>query len=163
MPPPAERFWTKVDKAGPAPTFAPELGPCWLWTAALSHGYGMFGDGTKTDLGNWRAVKAHKWLWEQVNGPVPDGLELDHLCRVTRCVRPDHLEAVTHAVNMERAPWTAVQVNRAKTRCPAGHDYAEHGYFDPTVNGRRCRPCKRATAREATRRYREKARLAAAG
>lgn len=71
--------------------------PCWIWQGAVVHpGYGqMRRDG--------RRVMAHRFYYEREHGPVPDGLELDHLCRVYACVNPDHLEPVTHAVNMSRA------------------------------------------------------------
>ena len=74
-----ERFWNKVNKTE----------GCWLWTAALSHGYGRFGKGGA----------AHRLAWEDRNGPIPEGLVLDHLCRVPRCVNPEHLEPVTHREN----------------------------------------------------------------
>jgi DNA-binding transcriptional regulator YiaG len=71
--------------------------PCWIWTAQLNErGYGL----------STRAMPqsrlAHRAIWVQRNGPVPDGLELDHLCRVRPCVNPEHLETVTHAENMRR-------------------------------------------------------------
>lgn len=82
-----DRFWPKVEKTG----------PCWIWTACLNEaGYGQF-----SKIGR-RLISAHRWSWEQEHGPVPDGLELDHLCRNHACVRPDHLEAVTRAVNAQR-------------------------------------------------------------
>lgn len=71
--------------------------PCWIW------------QGTKIPLGYGRVNRdgretfAHIYEWERVNGPVPAGLELDHLCRVTSCCNPAHLEPVTHAENMRRA------------------------------------------------------------
>lgn len=141
---PAERFWPKVNRDGPVPEYAPHLGPCWIWTAAPDgNGYGAFWSGPG------RVVKAYRWAWEAEHGPVPDGLELDHLCRVTLCVRPSHLEAVTHAENMARS------VRPPVAFCPAGHDQAEHGYVD-SAGARRCRPCKQQTSREASRRWRER-------
>lgn len=97
-----ERFWAKVDKNGPVPTYAPHLGNCWLWTGAKDKGYGKFKIGAR----GTPTVSAYCWSFEQVNGEVPAGLELDHLCRVPACVRPDHLEPVTHEENVLRA-WKA--------------------------------------------------------
>ena len=68
---------------------------CWLWTGALLDGYGIVkvGGGVR---------RAHRVVFEFERGPIPDGLELDHLCRVRRCVNPDHLEPVTKAENIRR-------------------------------------------------------------
>lgn len=70
---------------------------CWIWTAGTTGktGYGAFHDGT-------RSITAHKFVYELLVGPTPDGMELDHLCRVRLCCNPDHLEPVTHAVNTAR-------------------------------------------------------------
>lgn len=75
--------------------------PCHVWMGAVSdRGYGNF----------WlhgRTVLAHRQAFEWAVGPIPPGLELDHLCRVTRCVNPAHLEVVTHAENNRRQPVNA--------------------------------------------------------
>ena len=72
-------------------------GDCWLWTGAVdAGGYAHFRHDGRTQ-------KAHRVVWELLNGAVPDGLELDHLCNVRHCVNPAHLEPVTHAENMRRA------------------------------------------------------------
>ncbi len=155
----AERFWAKVDKDGPISEYAPELGPCWLWTAAQDgRGYGAFCNGQRTAAGNPKVVKAYRWAWEDANGSVPAGLQLDHLCRVKLCIRPLHLEPVTSAENLRRAPFSGADFQKAKTHCPDGHSYAEHGFVDAHVNGRRCRLCWRRTCREAQTRYRERQR-----
>lgn len=93
-------FWDKVElSAG-----------CWLWTAATnSKGYGCFGiDG--------RRYLAHRLAYEDAVGPIPDGLTIDHLCRVKTCVRPSHLEPVTLRENVRRA-------KSLITHCPQGHPY----------------------------------------
>lgn len=67
---------------------------CWIWHGTIQHNRPIFWNGKK--------VYAHRWYWEYLNGPVPSELELDHLCRQTLCVNPDHLEAVTHKENTNR-------------------------------------------------------------
>lgn len=75
-----------------------QISDCWEWTSGrLARGYGKF----RSDGG--RAVLAHRWAYEHLVGPIPAGLVLDHLCMNTCCVNPDHLEAVTQAVNVQRA------------------------------------------------------------
>lgn len=85
--------------------------PCWVWQrAANSAGYGVMrtGEGSKT------VALAHRVFWERENGPIPEGLTLDHLCRVELCVRPSHCEPVTHTVNMRRGAQTKLTVAKAK-------------------------------------------------
>ena len=94
-----DRFWTKVNKSGPIPEYNPSLGNCWDWTVSCNEsrgGYGQF------NLDN-QTVRAPRLAWEIVNGPIPDGLVLDHLCRRPVCVNPSHLEPVTDAENLRRA------------------------------------------------------------
>lgn len=82
-----DRFWEKVDLDG----------ECWLWIGSKNQeGYGRFWDGQ-------RYQPAHRYALEQKQGyPVRDDLQVDHLCRVTSCVRPSHLEPVTAQVNSQR-------------------------------------------------------------
>lgn len=93
-------FWSKV---------AATEG-CWLWAASKNEdGYGRFR--SKTGL-----TAAHVFAWTEAYGPVPGGLELDHLCRNRACVRPDHLEAVTHAENVRRGALGRVTKARHATK-----------------------------------------------
>ena len=138
------RFWTKVNKDGPASDYAPYLGPCWLWTGAQrGKGYGAF----KVDR---RMVRAHRFAYELLVGPIAEGLDLDHLCRVRHCVRPSHMEPVTPQVNILRGVGTSA-LNAKKTHCPLGHPYdATNTYHDP--RGKRyCRACWRARDRRQAR------------
>ena len=85
-----DRFFVKVDANG----------DCWEWTAYIApNGYGRFQIHPFVH-------NAHRLLYEWLVGPVPEGLELDHLCRIRHCVNPDHLEPVPHRVNVLRGDVT---------------------------------------------------------
>lgn len=93
---PAIRFWAKVDKNAPVPDYRPDLGPCWIWTACITaDGYGSFAP-------NRIARLAHRVAYELIVGAIPDGLTIDHLCRVRSCVNPGHLDVVTPGENYRR-------------------------------------------------------------
>lgn len=112
---------------------------CWLWQGCKNHlGYGQMGIPLSRKLG-----MAHRLVYERHVGPIPEGLEVDHLCRVPACVNPLHLELVTHAENMRRAPWTAIQHQLAKARCPHGHPYAGENLYVNTKGSRECRTCRK--------------------
>lgn len=112
---------------------------CWLWTGSTgSTGYGQVRIGSKL-------VKAHIWMYERYVGPVPEGLELDHMvdvCSSTMCVRPDHLEPVTHQENMLRSRMSY----RRRTLCRNGlHDITDPANVHVHRTGKRqCLPCYRA-------------------
>lgn len=116
-----ERFWQKVSAA-------PINGDdCWEWIAGKSLGYGRFAFGGSVSY-------AHRWSYERFVGPIPEGMEVDHLCGNRGCVNPMHLEAITGAENKRRA-------GQRKTHCIHGHEYtAANTYRDPP-GGRRCRTC----------------------
>ncbi|MFC9891476.1 HNH endonuclease signature motif containing protein [Streptomyces pilosus] len=120
--------------------------PCWHWTGSVNRGgYGRIS--VKLDDGVWRPQSAHRAAYRIFIGPIPDGLELDHLCRVRKCCNPWHLEPVTKTVNVRRglAPVTSGSWLRARTHCPQGHPYDEEN--TAKRNGRRhCRTCDRARA-----------------
>ena len=113
---------------------------CWLWTGALNNkGYPTSWDGTK-------AAYAHRLSFSLWRGPIPDGLTIDHLCFTPRCINPLHLDACTHAENVERSRVAGRQAQahwaRKKTHCKHGHP------FDLLntrwVDGRRhCRACRK--------------------
>lgn len=132
----AERFWEKVDADG----------DCWVWIGVInrkapSDGYGVAWDGQKT-------VGAHRLAWRLLVGEPPLGLDLDHLCRNRSCVNPDHLQPVTHLVNVRRgaAGWNTA----AKTHCPRGHPYQGENLI--IYQGRRfCRACRRSRWKNTTK------------
>lgn len=117
-----KRFWSNVDKSG----------DCWIWKKSVnSDGYGNFCAGGKV-------LKAHRVAYETIR-PVTEGMQLDHLCRVRRCVRPDHLEEVTQAQNLSRG----IYWQQGKTHCPAGHEYNESNTIITVRGWRVCRRCTR--------------------
>lgn len=135
-----QRFWPKVDQDGSLPADRPELGQCWLWTAATSRGgYGYFGLGTLAE-GNRRVVPAHRVAYELTIGPIPESLELDHLCRNRRCVNPVHLEPVTRKENNRRGTSLPAE-NGRKTHCPNGHPYDLLNTHIGPDGKRYCRAC----------------------
>lgn len=120
---------------------APNESGCWEWTGHLTNGYGRFWFEGATPA-------AHRWAYERWVGPIPDDLEVDHLCKNRACVNPDHLEAVTGEENIRRSDaWSAV--NARKSHCPKGHLYDG---VERSTGTRKCLAC----ARENARRYRQR-------
>ena len=112
-----------VDKFMPVP----ESG-CWLWLAGKqSGGYGA----CRHPVTN-RMILAHRFFYEALRGPIPPGLQIDHLCRVRSCVNPNHMECVTCRENLLRGVSPAAQHAR-QTHCASGH----------LLLGDNVRPCKR--------------------
>jgi hypothetical protein len=109
---------------------------CWEWLGSHhERGYGTFWNGEKN-------VKAHRWLYELLVGPIPEGFEPDHLCRNTACVRPSHLEPVTHVENVLRGEGACAR-NARKTHCKHGHEFTDENTGRQTGGGRYCRTCMR--------------------
>lgn len=136
---PQFRFWSKVRVTD----------GCWEWKASHdTRGYGLL-------WLNRRWIGAHRFAYELLVGPIPDGLEIDHLCRNKSCVNPAHLEPVTHLENMRRADYGSKgdrgKHNAVKTHCPVGHPYTADN--TKLYRGRRsCRVCSQA----ANQRYRQR-------
>ena len=128
-------FWSLVDR-GP---------DCWLWTGLIDrYGYGRRHTGGE--------ILAHRIAYRLVVGPIPAGLQLDHLCRNRRCVNPAHLEPVTGRENLRRSPLMPGIARAARTTCRNGHPYDDANTrvsVGPNGTGRVCRTCNR----EAVARY----------
>lgn len=115
---------------------------CWMWTACTNNnGYGRFSVGCN------RLVYPHRLMYEVMVGPIPEDLEIDHTCRERRCVRPDHLETVTHLENLRRK-------SEHITHCVNGHALQGDNVYRwaKAPNRRLCRTCR--IARAAARRRR---------
>jgi hypothetical protein len=124
--PPSTRFWKKVNKTS----------GCWLWVAFLSKGgYGRF------QLRDKVPVQAHVFSYEEIIGPVPKGLQLDHLCRTRNCVNPDHLEPVTPLINVGRGMSPGAIAQRTDM-CSKGHPYVEGSYKSNSQGWRVCLVCR---------------------
>lgn len=133
------RFWAKVQKTD----------GCWLWSASRQRrGYG-----TLVLQGKGRL--AHRVAYELLRGPVPDGCELDHTCRNTACVNPDHVEPVSHRINVLRGTSPAAR-NAAMTVCKRGHALTPENTLIYDGGRRRCRTCTRERNRASERRARER-------
>ena len=124
-----DRFWAKVVKTD----------GCWVWIGAhIPDGYGSFS-------ANGRVGLAHRFSYTQFVGPIPEGLQLDHLCRNRTCVRPDHLEPVTSRENSLRGQTVAAR-HAAKTHCDAGHEFTEANILRTRLGNRQCRACRKVSA-----------------
>lgn len=121
---------------------------CWNWTGPMykSLGYGFITEGAK------KRLRAHRFVYEQVVGPISAGLVLDHKCRNKMCVNPRHLEPVTTAINVRRgnAGWK----NAAKTVCDHGHEFTPENTIVKNKRWRACRECQRRGLRDCARRRR---------
>lgn len=108
---------------------------CWVWTGALNKaGYGAIGSGTKV-------LRTHRVAYEHFVGPIPDGLQLDHLCRNRACCNPAHLEPVTNLENWKRGEHHVAKFSRDLV-CKHGHDLSVEGAMYTRRNGTKlCRTC----------------------
>lgn len=130
---PEERYWPKVDRRSDA--------QCWPWKPKLDRdGYGTF-------TVNGANIRAHRFSYELIHGPIEQGMQLDHLCRNRACVNPTHLEPVMQIVNLLRGNGVGA-VNRRKTHCPRGHEYTPENTLHHTDRAghirRLCRACRAA-------------------
>lgn len=126
----------------------------WIWTGKVSEwGYGQVSEGGH----DGRDLYVHRVVWEFFRGPIPDGLELDHLthCLRTRCCNPDCLDPVTHAENQRRRALRT-------WRCRNGHDYTPENTWRDRHGKRACKRCHADRERERRRRRRAERQAATA-
>src|SRR5699024_108223 len=137
----------------------PGEGDCIVWTLSVDRrGYGMLCI-PRSEFGKDRQTGAHRAAWLALNGDIPEGFQIDHLCYNTLCVNVKHMELVTSQVNLERRR----RVGRRRID-PKGHSCGKHGQAEGSINTDkrgynywRCLICKRANA---NRRYAERKALA---
>jgi hypothetical protein len=127
--PTADRFWEKVDQSG----------DCWIWKAYVTRcGYGRF-------RVNGQTILAHRQAWILTRGPIPPDLTIDHLCRVTRCVNPDHMELVSGAENSRRGVLARLPLPR-REQCANGHPLVTPNLRVLKTGATRCRVCEHRKA-----------------
>lgn len=121
---------------------------CWLWIGCIAGRYAQMSVSGKR-------IPSHRWSYEYFRGTIPPGYTLDHLCGITFCVNPDHLEPVSITENILRGNGLAAK-NARKSSCPIGHEY---DIFIVQKNGRQaraCSICRRNAHRLQARNYRLK-------
>lgn len=141
-----KRFWSKVTLSADG---------CLLWNGCkIRGGYGLVSISGR----RWLAHRI-AYIWQK--GSIPEGLELDHLCRVRNCVNPNHLRPVTRRQNiMAEGSLALTKVHAMKTYCPRGHSYSgENLYIFPGHYRRRCNECRRLRANAKNRIRREQAQV----
>ncbi len=135
---PLLRFASKVE-------FFTDTG-CWQWLGGTKNTYGRFRMPDSDRL-------AHRFVYEQVVGPIPAGLTIHHHCENRLCVNPDHLESMSLRDNLFESD-TPARRNALKTHCPRGHPYSDTNTRITRTGTRQCRICGRAAHREYMRKRR---------
>jgi hypothetical protein len=126
-----ERFWDKV---------LVDSNDCWNFYSMVRNGYGRFKINNKT-------LSAHRFAYEVNNGKIPYGLTLDHKCRNTQCVNPNHLEPVSQKVNVLRGNAPSARAKRTNF-CIRGHPlFGDNLRINKTNNTRGCKACRKITGK----------------
>ena len=133
-----ERFWQKTHKP-----LLPNT--CWLWKGHLDKdGYGTFYTGSRTNKTR-RGIRAHRFVYALLVGPIPENMTIDHICRCRNCVNPKHLRLLSATDNLMAGMGIQAQ-NKRKTHCKRGHPFEGHT-LQIVHRGNRierhCRECKR--------------------
>lgn len=138
-----QRFLEKIDLS--------ETG-CWNWSGCKrSDGYGL-----AWSIQNKRMERAHRVIFECVNGKIPDAMQLDHrVCRNKGCVNPDHLAVCTAEENREQ-PDNIIGMKLRQTHCKRGHELSGDNLHIDSNGSRQCRKCRRAREKTARLRGRRK-------
>lgn len=149
-----ERFWKHVNKNGPLSLARPDLGPCWLWTGYVSEkGYARTHVGSSVN-GKFIGDYVHRISYKLHKGAIPEGLDIDHLCEVKHCIRPDHLAIATRQQNMTHGKHIArlqklyVEVRCTKKCRECGEDFT-------SFKRHKRRYCSLSCRAAAVNRYRE--------
>ena len=143
----SDRFWAHVTYRGgtayESDPLASAVGECWIWNKGFAVGaYGRF-----KLLGRW--MQAHRVAYRDFGNPLPDTLDIDHLCRNLQCVRPSHGEAVSTSENVSRG----LRGRASHPDCPHGHPYSEENTKWQTRNGKQQRYCRICLAASKHRSY----------
>ena len=141
-----ERFWRYAEKDSSS--------GCWLWKGSLTRdGYGIFH--VRINENGRKYQRAHRWAYDNFVGLIPDGLTIDHLCRVRNCVNPDHLEVVTGKENTLRGEAVS-SINSRKTHCINGHELIGENIYRGFLGKRICYVCIKIRKKEYRKRDSEK-------
>lgn len=128
----------------------------WMWTGARASRDKAYGAATLDK----RVQPAHRVAWQLYRGPIPEGLVIDHLCRVTLCVNPDHLQPATGQLNTLRGDAPSA-VNAAKTHCVNDHPFEGDNLIIRASGSRDCRTCRRERTRRNVAAWRARQKAAA--
>jgi len=127
-----KNFWSRVKKTD----------TCWVWIGGRAkQEYGEF------YIGNKKSVRAHRFSYELHKEKIPEGMQIDHLCKKTFCVNPNHLEVVTAKENNRRSGAPSAKF-KIRTHCQKGHEFTkENTYIRSGGHGRLCRICDKIRTR----------------
>jgi len=120
---------------------------CWIWDGCRDQdGYGQFH--------YQKTVRAHRFIYEYIYGPIPDGMTVHHNCGIRECVNPDHLELLSCRDNvLQNGGPTAI--NAAKTHCKRGHSFDEPNTYVDKYGHRTCRACRKLRKQKSQARYQQ--------